>query len=47
MWNNFLISLEIMAKGMAGIFLVIGILTLLVMAMGKMSKKKASKKEEK
>lgn len=47
MWNNFLISLEIMAKGMAGIFLVIGILTLLVMAMGKMSKKEASKKEEK
>lgn len=39
MWNNFLISLEIMGKGMAGIFLVIGILTLLVTVMGKMSQK--------
>ncbi len=39
MWTNFLISLEIMAKGMAGIFAVIGILTLAVMLMGKWSKK--------
>lgn len=39
MWNNFLISLEIMAKGMAGIFVVIGILTLAVTLMGKWSKK--------
>lgn len=38
MWNDFLISLGIMGKGMAGIFVVIGILTLLVMLMGKMSK---------
>ena len=39
MWTNILISLEIMAKGMAGIFAVIGILTLAVMLMGKWSKK--------
>lgn len=39
MLENFLISLEIMVKGMAGIFVVIGILTLIVTAMGKMSKK--------
>lgn len=43
MWNNFLISLEIMAKGMAGIFVVIGILTLAVMLMGKWSKKDGHK----
>ena len=35
MWNDFLISLGIMGKGMAGIFVVIGILTLLVMLMGR------------
>ena len=39
MWTNFLISLEIMAKGMAGIFAVIGILTLAVMLMGSGQKK--------
>lgn len=38
MWNNFLIALEIMGKGMAGIFVVIGILTLAVTIMGKFSK---------
>ena len=43
MWNNFLISLEIMAKGMAGIFVVIGILTLAVMLMGKWSQKDENK----
>ena len=37
MWDNFLISLEIMIKGMAGIFVVIGIITILVYAMGKFS----------
>lgn len=45
MWQNFLISLEIMGKGMAGIFVVIGILTLAVTAMGKLSWK--DEKEEK
>ena len=39
MLDNFLISLEIMGKGMAGIFIVIGILTLFVMLMGKLSGK--------
>lgn len=37
MWENFWISLGIMGKGMAGIFVVIGVLTLLVTAMGKFS----------
>ncbi|MCI8598790.1 MAG: hypothetical protein HFJ10_10175 [Lachnospiraceae bacterium] len=45
MWNNFLISLEIMGKGMAGIFVVIGLLTLAVMVMGKFSGQ--NKEEEK
>lgn len=44
MWSNFVIALGIMVKGMAGIFVVIGILTLLVMLMGKISK--PQKKEE-
>lgn len=44
MWENFWISLEIMGKGMAGIFVVIGLLTLIVMAMGKLSKQE--KKED-
>ena len=35
--GNFIIALEIMLKGMVGIFVVIGILTLLVMLMGKIS----------
>lgn len=38
MWENFWISLEIMGKGMAGIFVVIGLLTLTVMLMGRISK---------
>lgn len=45
MWNNFMVSLEIMVKGMAGIFVVIGILTLIVMAMGRISKKEKKEKE--
>lgn len=44
MMENLLIALGIMWKGMAGIFVVIGIITLLVMAMGKLSNKGA--KEE-
>lgn len=43
MVENFLISLEIMGKGMAGIFVVIGLLTLAVMAMGKFSAKEEEK----
>ncbi len=39
MWENFLISLEIMGKGMLGIFVVIGLLTLAVSVMGKLSRK--------
>ena len=35
MWNNFLISLESMAKGMGGIFAAILILVLFVWLMGK------------
>lgn len=44
MMADFIIALEIMVKGMAGIFVVIGILTLLVMLMGKISK--PEKKED-
>ena len=40
MWNDFLISLEIMGKGMIGIFAAIVIIMLAVMAMGKLSGKK-------
>ncbi len=36
MWNNFLISLEIMGKGMAGIFVVVIIITLIVLLLGKL-----------
>ena len=35
--GDFIIALEIMLKGMAGIFEVIGILTLVGMLMGKIS----------
>ena len=48
--GDFIIALEIMLKGMAGIFVVIGILTLLVMLMGKISvlrKRKMSRHEKK
>ncbi len=40
--TNFMISLGIMVKGMAGIFAVIIILTLLVSIMGKMGRKDTS-----
>lgn len=36
MWNNFLISLEIMGKGMGGIFIVVLIITLVVLLLGKL-----------
>lgn len=47
MWQNFLISLEIMGKGMLGIFVVIGILTLAVSAMGKLSHREEKGQENK
>lgn len=37
--NNILISLEIMGKGMAGIFAAILVITVIVWAMGKVGKK--------
>lgn len=46
MWDNFLISLAIMGKGMAGIFVVIGLLTLVVTAMGKLSNQEEKKDTE-
>lgn len=46
MWDNFLISLAIMGKGMAGIFVVIGLLTLVVTAMGKLSRGGEKKETE-
>ena len=46
MMADFIIALEIMVKGMAGIFVVIGILTLLVMLMGKISKPEKKEDEE-
>lgn len=36
MWDNFLISLEIMGKGMGGIFIVVLIITGVVMLLGKL-----------
>lgn len=36
MWNNFLIALEIMGKGMGGIFAVVIIITLVVLLLGKL-----------
>ena len=36
MWNNFLVSLEIMGKGMGGIFVVVLIITLVVVLLGKL-----------
>ncbi len=38
MWNNFLISLEIMGKGMSGIFAALIIIMLSVWLMGKLLK---------
>lgn len=38
MWENFLISLEIMWKGMAGIFAAILLIMLVVWILGRLSK---------
>lgn len=40
MWNNFLITLEIMGKGMIGIFAAILIIMIAVMVMSKLTKGK-------
>lgn len=47
MWQNFIISLEIMGKGMLGIFVVIGLLTLAVSVMGKLSAREEGEGQEK
>jgi len=48
MKENFILSLEIMGKGMASIFIVIILLTLIVMLLAKISgrKKKVDSKKE-
>jgi Na+-transporting methylmalonyl-CoA/oxaloacetate decarboxylase gamma subunit len=45
MWENFMLSLEIMGKGMASIFAVIIILTLIVMLLAKISSRKKNGEE--
>lgn len=47
MWNNLLIALEIMWKGMAGIFAAILVIMLAVWVMGKLSSRPDAGKEEK
>ena len=42
-WSNFLISLDIMWKGMLAIFIVLGIISIIVMIMTRLQK---DKKEE-
>ena len=39
-WSNFLISLDIMWKGMLAIFIVLGIISIIVMIMTKLQKDK-------
>ena len=45
--NDFIITLEIMGKGMAGIFTAIILIMLIVWALGKFSASSAKKKENK
>jgi Na+-transporting methylmalonyl-CoA/oxaloacetate decarboxylase gamma subunit len=45
MWENFMLSLEIMAKGMGSIFAVILLLTLIVMILAKITKEKKDAQE--
>jgi len=42
-WNNFLISLDIMWKGMLAIFIVLGIISIIVMIMTKFQNNKEDK----
>lgn len=44
--ENFIISLEVMGKGMLSIFAVIILLTLIVMLLGKLPSGKKDKKED-
>jgi len=44
-WSNFLISLNIMWKGMLAIFIVLGIISIIVMIMTKLQKDKKDKIE--
>ncbi|WP_343208114.1 hypothetical protein [Anaerolentibacter hominis] len=46
MLENFMLSLEIMWKGMAGIFTVILLITLLVVIMGKLGGKNEPQEKE-
>jgi len=39
-WSNFLISLDIMWKGMLAIFIVLGVISIIVMIMTKLQKDK-------
>lgn len=45
MFEKLIIALAILGKGMAGIFIVIGILTVMVMLMGKLFGNKIDEKE--
>lgn len=45
MFEKLMIALAILGKGMAGIFIVIGILTVMVMLMGKLFGNKIDEKE--
>ena len=44
-WSNFLISLDIMWKGMLAIFIVLGIISIIVMIMTKLQKDEKDKIE--
>ena len=44
--NNFLISLEIMGKGMAGIFTATILIMIVVWALGKFSASRSDKKDD-
>lgn len=41
MWEDFMLSLEIMAKGMGSIFIVILLLTLIVIILAKVTNRKS------
>ena len=45
MFEKLMIALAILGKGMAGIFIVIGILTVMVMLMGKLFGNKIDERE--
>ena len=45
-WSNFLISLDIMWKGMLAIFIVLGIISIIVMIMTNLQKGKQDKTDK-